>query len=196
MPCPEKFRNSLKEYNIKEDLINCINEGYEDLVSSSGKKRKAAYFKRATDILTENADISTVHNLYESNACCKGGSREKAAKAFAKKYEGVDYAERLRHIDEVAYMGTAVLESDNVICVNAVRYVVGDKFACACSNFNKSGYTEKVKKDYCYCCAGHFLHHYQIMLGVKLKTKEIVSSPLDGGGAEPCVIRFSVVQTD
>lgn len=30
------------------------------------------------------------------------------------------------------------------------------------------------------------------MLGVKLKTVEIVSSPLDSGGKNPCVIRYAI----
>lgn len=108
MPCPEKFRESLKEFHMEEEIIHQVNEGYEDLVSSSPKKRRAAYFKRATDILMSNANVEDVHNLYESNACCKGGTREKASKAFAKKYAGEDYTERIKHVDEVPYMGTAV----------------------------------------------------------------------------------------
>ncbi|MGN0634167.1 MAG: hypothetical protein ACI4JW_09905 [Oscillospiraceae bacterium] len=192
MPSPEKFIESLKQFNIQDDIVQRINEGYEGIVSRSPKKKKVAYFKRATDILISETDADMVHRLYESNACCKGGSREKASKEFARKYADIDYTERLKHIVEVPYMGVPVLESGNVICVHAVRYVVSGKYACACPTFNKSGYGEKVLKDYCYCCAGHFLHHYQIMLGVRLKTLEIVSSPLDSGGEKPCVIRFLV----
>lgn len=194
MPCPEKFRESLERFEIAEKIVTKINEGFEDLVSSSPKKKKAEFFQRATEILMEHADTDTVHRLFEDNACCKGGSREKASKEFAKKYQELDYVERLKYVAEVPYMGTAVLEGDSVICVQAVSYVVGERFACACSNFNKSGFQEPVQKDYCYCCAGHFLHHYQIMLGVKLRTLEIVSSPLDSQGAEPCVMRFQVIE--
>ena len=193
MPCPEKFKESLHLFHIQKDIIERINDGFEELVSSSPKKKKAAYFKRATDILIEEANADTVHELFESNACCKGGAREKASRAFAKKYADADYAERLKHISEVPYMGTAELEKGNIICVHAVRYMVSGKYACACSNFNKSGFGEKVSKDYCYCCAGHFLHHYQIMLGIRLKTLEIVASPMDSDGTEPCIIRFLVV---
>ena len=193
MPCPEKFRESLEQFNIPQDIVEKINNGFEDLLSSSPKKKKAEFFKRATDILIENCDADIVHAMYESNACCKGGAREKASKAFAKKYSDLAYYERIQHIDEVPYMGKAVFEDNGVICVHAVHYVVGNQFSCACSNFNKSKYEQDVRKDYCYCCAGHFLHHYQIMLGVKLKTLEIVSSPLDSKGGMPCVIRFSIV---
>lgn len=31
-------------------------------------------------------------------------------------------------------MGNAILEDDGVIGVNAVHYIVGEEFACACSN--------------------------------------------------------------
>lgn len=193
MPCPEKFRETLVQHNIPQEIICRINQGFEDLVSSSSKKKKAIYFQRATEILCESCDIDVVHTLYERNACCKGGSREKASKQFAAKYAQLPIKERIEHIEEVPYMGNAILEDDGIICVNAVYYKVGEEFACACSNYNKLGFQENVRRDYCYCCAGHFLHHYQIMLDVKLKTREIVSSPLDSHGKEPCVIRFEIV---
>ena len=85
MPCPETFRESLEQFNIPQEIVEQINNGFEDLLSSSPKKKKAEFFKRATDILIENCDADIVHAMYESNACCKGGAREKASKAFAKK---------------------------------------------------------------------------------------------------------------
>ena len=38
--------------------------------------------------------------------------------------------------------------------------------------------------------AGHFQHHYKIMPGIELRPVEIVSSPMDSGGRNPCVIRY------
>lgn len=51
MPCPEKFRETLVQHNIPQEIICRINQGFEDLVSSSSKKKKAIYFQRATEIL-------------------------------------------------------------------------------------------------------------------------------------------------
>lgn len=51
MPCPEKFKESLIEFGIDSDIIALINKDNDDLVSSSPKAKKAAYFKRAMDIL-------------------------------------------------------------------------------------------------------------------------------------------------
>lgn len=41
MPCPENFKESLVIHNIDEKIIERVNEGFEDLVSSSSKKKKA-----------------------------------------------------------------------------------------------------------------------------------------------------------
>lgn len=44
-----------------------------------------------------------------------------------------------------------------------------------------------------FCCAGHFKYHYEIMLGVKLKTLEVLSSPLDSDGENPCIIKYEII---
>ena len=83
MPSPEKFKESLVKFNVSEDVISKINSGYEDIVSKTPKKTKAAYFKRAVDIMNEQVDSQKLQDIFEWNACCKGGAREKASKAGA-----------------------------------------------------------------------------------------------------------------
>jgi len=193
MPCVEKFRETLEKFNIDEKIISKINEGYENVVSKSPKKIKAAYFKRALDIMADYLDPQIIHDIFEMNACCKSGSREKASKTFAKEYAGCSLDEKLEKIKHVPYMGVPVKNDDGTITVNAVSYYRDGRFMCACSNFNNLKYDYAVSKDYCFCCAGHFKYHYEIMLGVQLKTIEIVSSPLDSGGRDACVIKFEIM---
>lgn len=192
MPCPEKFKENMISFKIPEDIRNTINSGFENTVSSSPKKEKAEYFKRATDILCTQCDLDIVHALYEENACCKGGKREKESKAFAKKYGQLSLEEKIELIKDVPYMGTPTLIDNRTILVDAIRYFDGEKYLCACSNFNRVKNPGYVRKDYCYCCGGHFRHHYEIMLGVKLKTLEIESSPLSTDGDKPCVIKYEI----
>ena len=90
-------------------------------------------------------------------------------------------------------MGEPALNGDGSITLRAVSYYDGEKFLCACPNFNGVKRDYSVSKNYCFCCAGHFKHHYEIMLGLKLKTLEIISSPLDSRGKNPCVIKFGVL---
>ena len=139
-------------------------------------------------------DDDIIIKINEWNACCKGEAREKASKAFAKENAQLSMDEKLERIKGVPNMGIPFRNEDGTITVNAVSYSDGEKYLCACSNFNRLKYDYDVSKNYCFCCAGHFKHHYEIMLGVQLKTLEIVSSPLDSNGKNPCVIKFTVLQ--
>ena len=132
-------------------------------------------------------------NIFEWNACCKGGVREKMSKAFAKENAHLSIAEKLEKIKSVPNMGEPLRNEDGTITVKAVNYSDGEKYLCACSNFNGLKYDYSVSKNYCFCCAGHFKHHYEIMLGVKMKTLEIESSPLESNGKNPCVIKFAIL---
>lgn len=118
--------------------------------------------------------------------------KTKASKAFAKENGNLSIDEKLEKIKDIPYMGQPLCNEQGIITVNAVSYSNGEKYMCACSNFNGLEFDDSVSKNYCFCCAGHFKHHYEIMLGVKLKTIEIVSSPLDSNGQYPCVIKFEI----
>lgn len=195
MPCPEKFKDSLKMFGVEQEIMNTINEGYEEIVSKSPKKIKAAYFKRAVDIMNEQLPDELVREILEWNACCTSGTREKNSKAFARTNATLSIEERLEIIREKPelYMGSPELGKDGLLTIHAVSYWNEDRFSCACSNYNKVKRDYKVSKTYCYCCSGHFKYHYEIMLGMELKLKEVVSSPLDSDGKDPCVFTYELI---
>lgn len=192
MPSPEKFKRTLQHSAIAPTTIEKINSGYENLLDRSPKKERAAYFQRAMEILKQETSPEQYQHLLEENACCLGGQREKASKAFAKNHQQLSIDEKLDLIKEVPYMGIPTRNPDGSITVAAVSYIRDGHYACSCSNFNGVKLTDPVSKIYCYCCAGHFKHHYEIMLGVKLKTRCIISSPLDSQGEQPCVIQYEI----
>lgn len=90
-------------------------------------------------------------------------------------------------------MGKPVLNDDGTITVHAVSFWENGQYVCACPNFHGAGLNQPVSKTYCFCCGGHFKHHYQIMLGVKLNVREILSSPLDSDGKHPCVLLMEII---
>ena len=192
MPSLGKFQQSLEKFGVDEKVIEQINEGFGVVDSKTSKKERALYFKRAVDIMEENMEAPKLQEIFEWNACCKGGGREKASKAFAKENGHLSLEEKLELIKDVPYMGRPVRNEDGTITVHAVYYSDGEKFLCACSNFNGVKRDYSVSKKYCFCCAGHFKYHYEIMLGVKLETLEIVSSPLDSEGENPCIIKYAI----
>lgn len=110
-----------------------------------------------------------------------------------KEYAALSMEEKLEKIKTVPNMGYGELNSDGTITLHAVSWFENGEYNCGCSNYSKLKRDYSVSKNYCFCCAGHFIYNYQIMLGVKLKTLEIVSSPLDSDGKNPCVMRFQVL---
>ena len=193
MPGQDKFRASMKDHGIPEDVIGQVNAGYEEMTNKSPKIVHAEFFKRATDLFDELVPPDTANRFYEWNACCKNGSRYKASKAFYARYKDLPLKEKLEKIPDVPYMGKPVLNDDGTITIHAVSFWENGKFVCACPNFHGSGLTAPVSRTYCRCCGGHFKYHYQIMLGVKLNVLEVVSSPLDSEGKNPCVFRMEIV---
>ena len=193
MPGLGKFQESFKEFDIDEKIITQLNEEFGVVDSKTPKKKRALYFKRAVDIMEENIEHEKFQEIFEWNACCKGGGREKASKAFAKKNADLSLEEKLELIKEVPNMGSPVRNEDGTITIHAVYYSDGGKYLCACPNFNGVKRDYSVSKSYCFCCAGHFKYHYEIMLGVKLQTLEVVSSPLDSEGKNPCILKYAIL---
>lgn len=64
MPSPEKFKKSLEMFGVDGDVIAQINEGYEDIVDKTPKKTKAAYFKRAVDIMNEQVEPQKLQDIF------------------------------------------------------------------------------------------------------------------------------------
>ena len=195
MPCPEKFRDSLTHFAVEQATIDAICGGYEGLVGHSPRKERAAFFQRALNVLDDRMQPEAVRDLLAWNACCKSGAREKASKEFARINGGKTLAEKLALIASRPYlnMGVPELTDQGEILLHAVSWSPdGERYACACTTFKGLKLDRPVSKHYCCCCGGHFQYHYQIMLGVKLTVAEVVSSPLDSMGAQPCVFRLRV----
>ena len=195
MPSPEKFRETLTTFAVDEDIIGEMYAGFGEPVSKTPKPTKSAFFRQAIEVMNERLPKERVQEIIEANACCKSGARLKASQEFAKGHKDDTVEERLRLISERPYMnmGRAALDADGTILVHGVTYVFEDRFACACPTVSRVKRDYAIPREYCYCCGGHFKFHYEIMLGVKLELCEIVSSPHDTDGREPCVFRFRIV---
>lgn len=195
MPSPEKFMETLVQFGVDEDIAREINAGYENIVSKTNKKIKSAYFRQALDVMNEKLPSEQVREIIEANACCKSGTRLKASKKFAELYGDLSIGERLILISGRPYMnmGSAELDSDGFLLVHAVSYRPADRFECVCPTVSHVKRDYAIPREYCYCCGGHFKFHYEIMLGVRLELCEIVFSPHDMEGREPCAFRYRIL---
>ena len=195
MPSPEKFRETLDDFKIGQNIIDEMYQGFDGIVSKTNKKIKSAFFRQALDVMNEKLPPKQVQEILEANACCKSGARDKASKEFARINAEKAIEERLELISERPYlnMGSAELDEHGRLLVHAVSYHPGEKFECACPTVSKVKRDYAIPREYCYCCGGHFKYHYEIMLGVKLELIEIVTSPHDPDSDEPCAFRYEIL---
>lgn len=134
--------------------------------------------------------------VMERQGCCKSGRRDRDCKAFAKEHAGKPISEKIKLLAGVEYMMAPRLNDDGTITVTFGGYQNGvhkGATTCSCGTIKKLKQPFSVSATYCGCCAGHFLHHYRNALGVKLRLKDIVSSPLNTNGDKPCSFVFEIL---
>ena len=163
---------------------------YENVSDRSPKPIKAEFFKTAIERMEKLLDLKTCQSIRDSCACSKGGWRLKAMKKISKDYQGKSLEDMIEAINQVAHMGNPILNPDDTISAQ-----IGEEggFECPCPVFNGSGFDLPVSITYCYCCAGHFRHHYQIALDVKLRTKFVESSALESQRTQPCRFIYEII---
>ncbi|WP_432662987.1 hypothetical protein R9X47_20670 [Wukongibacter baidiensis] len=193
MPYPEKLKKSLKKHNVDIKTISKIFEDFEGLRDKSPKREKVLFFTQAIKQIDEKFEYSKKCSILDWCACCKGGKREKEIKRLAKEVQGKNLQDKVKALWSVENMGKPILNDDNTISTG-IFYRDDKGYKCACSCLHNEEINEPISSTYCLCCAGHFRHHYQKALGIKLKTKKIESSPLESLGKEPCVIIFDIVE--
>jgi len=191
MTAIQRLKKSLIQHAIDKKTLSKIFQGYENISDQSKKERKAAFFIRAIDYMDENLSEELCHQIRDECACSTGGWRLKAMQKIAREHCGESLETKLAAINQITYSGKPILNEDGTITAS-IGEVGG--FPCPCPAFDGLTIDEPISKTYCYCCAGHFRFHYQIALGVELKTKDVVSSALNSLSQEPCRFNYYIIR--
>ena len=104
MPSPEKFRETLDDFKIGQNIIDEMYQGFDGIVSKTNKMIKSAFFRQALDVMNEKLPPKQVQEILEANACCKSGARDKASKEFARINAEKAIEERLELISESQFL--------------------------------------------------------------------------------------------
>lgn len=186
MPNIKTLVKSMRERNISEDKINqivCVDKDTctpEEIVS---------VIEKMDLYLTPEECLS----IMEQEGCCKSGKRDKDCKKCAKEIKDKTLSEKLQEISTIQYMGSPRLNEDGTI-TTGIYWSDNESYHCACPTVKKLKGKATISPTYCGCCAGHFMYHYQNILGVKLKLKKIVSSPLNSNGKMPCEFIYEIIE--
>ncbi|WP_313755947.1 hypothetical protein [Tissierella sp.] len=151
-------------------------------------------------------DSDTLHQILDSNACTGGKEFLKRCEKIGKEIVGKTLSERIAHVNSISSDSEKIiLNADNTLSVKW-SFDNNGKYKCVCSATVITGV--KVSElalennnagdcvmplSYCYCCAGSGRRHLQLQLGVELKTKEVISSPINSKGEKPCEFIFQIV---
>jgi hypothetical protein len=185
----ERFTRALEANGVSSDIIAHMMRGYEHVSDRSAKVRRAAFFVHAVEVMDELLDWQTRCAVREACRCSTGGWRADEVRKVARACRGKRLEEKLEALWQVKHMGQPVLNADGTITAGIGQ---DGGFRCPCPVFTAWPHEAPVSPTYCLCCAGHFRHHYQVALGLRLRTKAVVSSALGSCGAEPCRFLYEI----
>ncbi len=188
MPTLKKIRDAMQKNKIDAEIMAQM-----DFDADCNDPRNLfAVIDKMDALLTKEQRYA----IMEKQGCCKTGQRDKDCKAFAREHGDKPLAEKVALLATVPYMMAPRLNDDGTITVVFGGYQNGvhtGKTTCSCGTVKKMRQPFSLSPTYCGCCAGHFLYHYQNALNVKLRLKEIQSSPLNTNGEQPCCFVFEIV---
>ena len=188
MPTLKKIRDTMKKQKIKDEIMAQMD--FE--ANCNNPLNIIALIDKMDELLTKEQCFS----IMEKQGCCKRGKRDRDCKAFALEHADKTLNEKLALISSIQYMMSPSLNDDGTFTVtfSDQNGVHSGKNTCSCGSIKKLKQPFLVSPTYCGCCAGHFIYHYQNALCVKLKLKEINSSPLNTNGEKPCEFTFEVIK--
>lgn len=183
------IKKKLSLNNVDEKIIKEI-IGNEDLVDVIARMEKLL-------------DPDMMHEILDSCACGGGQEFLKQCKKIGKDLTGKSLDEKVNHLNNNIYDSEKIILNGNNLLTGTLSYKGNEKYKCVCSAAVKKGITvsdltgdaddRTMPLSYCFCCAGSFRRHLQLQLGVGLKTKEIVSSPINSKGQKPCELIFEII---
>jgi hypothetical protein len=180
-----KLAEQLEAANTEAKIIARIMEGGEGIDKSLNPGEIADWFRGAMFKMDELIEPKTRYAIREGCACLLTGRKEKSCLKIAREKESL--ADRVKAVSDLHYICGDVFidENGDINTRGDTTGKYGNK--CVCLIMAK----EPVSITYCYCCGGHFKHHLQTALGVKLECTAI-TTPLSTGNKSPCTFSFRI----
>lgn len=183
------IKKKLSLNNVDEKIIKEI-IGNEDLVDVIARMEKLL-------------DHDIMQEILDSCACGGGQEYLKQCKKIGKALNGKSLEEKINHLNNIIFDSEKIMLNGNHLLTGTLSYKENEKYKCVCSATVKKGMmvssltadedNRTMPLSYCFCCAGSFRQHLQLQLGINLKTKDIVSSPINSKGQKPCEFIFEII---
>ena len=188
MPNALKIKKTMTEQGIPEEIISQFN--FPD-PRGNRPEPLIAFVAQMDNLLSREQCLSVM----EEQGCCKTGKNDAANRRFGREHAGkmLDEKIKLYNNSDIPYKVPCQLNSNDTL---SVRWGAkqGDKYKCVCSAIKKLPHPGNISRTYCGCCGGHVKHNLQTVLGIGLRLKEVVSSPISSGGEKHCEFLFEILK--
>ena len=150
-------------------------------------EEKIAFVNQMDNLLTKGQILSVM----EEQGCNKDEHPEIWLKLKDKPIE-----ERIKILNAMSVneYARSRINDDGTLSIFWNNYKENGKYLCVCSIINKLSKPTTVSLTYCGCCSGHVKYHFENSLGVKLRLKETVSSPISSNGEKHCEHLFEIIK--
>jgi len=174
--------------------------GFDETVVKSVIGNK--YLIGVIERLEKTVEPELVHEMLDSCGCGGGKDFHKFCVNIGKENSGKSMADKVAYVNETSSSSeNVILNADNTLTVTW-SFDGAKKYNCLCPAAVKTGMRVSdialsddlvMPLTYCFCCAGSGRRHLELKLGVELKTKTILSSPINSHGEKPCIVVLEVV---
>ena len=189
MPNIEKIKTTMQSAGVSAETLSQFdvpaNHAYNP-------KQIVPFINKMDELLTKEQCLS----IMEQQGCNKVSANNAAIREFVKSCAGKSLEEKLTLLSEsnVPHKVPCILNADGTLTVKFSHGIVDGKHKCGCSALKKLTKEVYIADVYCGCCGGHIRNTLENVLGIGLRLKDIISSPLSSHGEKPCELLFEVIE--
>ncbi|MCL2565224.1 MAG: hypothetical protein FWE24_05360 [Defluviitaleaceae bacterium] len=191
MPNIKEIKETILAREIPQDVIAQFNFPQ---IKGNPPEEVIAFINQMEQLLTKEQCLSVM----AEQGCRKTGVTDKEHREFGQIHEGKSIEEKLVLLNENGpYKSVLKRLNDDGTLTMAWGYGEEGNYRCLCKKISRLQKGRQQPVDiplsFCGCCAGHIRYHNENALGVKLRLREIVSSPLISDGKKHCEFIFEIV---
>ncbi len=181
-----ELATQLGKAGIKQETIDKIMEGGENILRKTSPAKKADWMREAMLRMNKILDLKTRKAVREACACRLTGRPLKASQAIARENKSLE--DRIKAVNKAfsVFGGCVRMQENGEVLVRFAPEGLGH-YRCACLR----GADKPLPVTYCFCCGGHVKYHLQISLGRELDYA-IRSTALSSGGKLPCTFSLRI----
>ena len=182
----EVLAAQLGKAGIKQEIIDKIMEGGENILHKTSPAKKADWMLEAMLRMDKFLDLKTSKTVREACACRLTGSPLKASQKIARENKSLE--DRIKAANKAisVYGGCIRMQENGEVLMRFAAEGL-DHYRCPCL----PGADKPLPVTYCFCCGGHVKYHLQIQLGQELDYT-IQSTALSSGGKLPCTFSLRI----